>query len=62
MDRERQRMRDQFLGLILVVNAAALLYRAIRMRARNLITVTACGAVAVLAAGFNGGSFLNARC
>ena len=47
------------LGLILVVNSAALLVRAIRMRARNLITVTAFGAFAVLAAGFNGGSFLN---
>ena len=46
-------------GLLLVLNSAALLVRAIRMRARDLITVTAFGAFGVLAAGFNGGSFLN---
>jgi hypothetical protein len=47
------------LGLILVVNAAGLLLQAIRLRTRNLIVVTALGAFGVLAAGFNGGSYLN---
>jgi hypothetical protein len=47
------------LGLLIVVNSAVLLVRAIRMRASNLITVTAFGAFGVVAAGFNGGSFLN---
>jgi hypothetical protein len=47
------------LGLLLVLNSAVLLISAIRLRARNLITVTAFGAFGVLAAGFNGGSFLN---
>ena len=47
------------LGLLLVVNSAGLLITAIRMRARNLITVSAFGAFGVLAAGFNGGSYLN---
>src|SRR3981081_2755027 len=46
-------------GLILVLNAAGLLIQAIRMRTRNLIVVTAVGAFGILAAGFNGGSFLN---
>jgi hypothetical protein len=36
-----------------------LLIQAIRMRTRNLIVVTAVGAFGILAAGFNGGSFLN---
>ena len=47
------------LGLLLVLNSAGLLISAIRMRARNLITVSAFGAFGVLAAGFNGGSYLN---
>ena len=47
------------LGLLLVLNAAGLLIAAIRMRARDLITVTSFGLFGVLAAGFNGGSFLN---
>jgi hypothetical protein len=47
------------LGLLLVLNALGLLIVAIRMRARDLITVTAFGLFGVLAAGFNGGSFLN---
>jgi hypothetical protein len=47
------------LGLLLVLNAFGLLIRAIRTRTRNLITVTAFGAFGILAAGFNGGSFLN---
>jgi hypothetical protein len=47
------------LGLLLVLNAFGLLIRAIRMRTRNLISVTAFGAFGILASGFNGGSFLN---
>ena len=47
------------LGLVLVLNAAGLLIAAIRTRTRDLIIVTAFGALAILAAGFNGGSFLN---
>jgi hypothetical protein len=47
------------LGLLLVVNALGLLIAAIRARARDLIWVTSFGLFGVLAAGFNGGSFLN---
>jgi hypothetical protein len=47
------------LGLLLVLNGFGLLIRAIRMRTRNLISVTAFGTFGILAAGFNGGSFLN---
>jgi hypothetical protein len=47
------------LGLLLVLNALGLLVAAIRVRQRDLITVTAVGLFGVLAAGFNGGSFLN---
>ena len=47
------------LGLLLVLNALGLLVAAIRARARDLITVTSFGLFGVLAAGFNGGSFLN---
>jgi hypothetical protein len=47
------------LGLLLVLNALGLLVAAIRVRQRDLITVTAFGLFGVLAAGFNGGSFLN---
>jgi hypothetical protein len=47
------------LGLILVLNGVGLLIAAITMRARDLITVTAFGAFGILAAGFNGGSYLN---
>src|SRR6202140_4143694 len=47
------------LGLLLVVNALGLLLAAIRGRARDLIWVTSFGLFGVLAAGFNGGSFLN---
>jgi len=47
------------LGLLLVLNALGLLLAAIRARARDLITVTSFGLFGVLAAGFNGGSFLN---
>ena len=47
------------LGLLLVVNALGLLLAAIRARARDLIWITSLGLFGVLAAGFNGGSFLN---
>ena len=47
------------LGLLLVLNAFGLLVAAIRMRARDLVWVTSLGFLGVLAAGFNGGSFLN---
>jgi hypothetical protein len=55
------------LGLLLVLNALGLLVAAIRVRQRDLITVTAFGLFGVLAAGFNGGSFstttrTSARC
>jgi hypothetical protein len=44
---------------VLVLNGLALLVAAIRTRARDLITATAFGAFGILAASFNGGSFLN---
>jgi hypothetical protein len=47
------------LGLLLVLNALGLLIAATRARSRDLITVTSFGLFGVLAAGFNGGSFLN---
>ena len=47
------------LGLLLVLNALGLLIVSIRARARDVITVTSFGLFGVLAAGFNGGSFLN---
>jgi hypothetical protein len=47
------------LGLILVLNGVGLLIAAITMRARDLITVTAFGAFGILAAGLNGGGYLN---
>jgi hypothetical protein len=47
------------IGLLLVLNALGLLVAAIRVRQRDLITVTGFGLFGVLAAGFNGGSFLN---
>lgn len=47
------------LGLLLVLNALGLLIAAIGTRSRDLITVTSFSLFGVLAAGFNGGSFLN---
>lgn len=47
------------LGLILVLGAVGLIVRAIRLRSRAMIVVTVIGGLAVLGAGFNGGSFLN---
>jgi hypothetical protein len=47
------------LGLILVLVGAGLLARAIRSGNRARIIVASVGALAILAAGFNGGSYLN---
>jgi hypothetical protein len=47
------------LGLLLVVNAIGLLAASIRERSKDLIWVSSLGLFGVLAAGFNGGSFLN---
>ena len=47
------------LGLLLVLSALGLWFRAIRTRHRRMIWITAIGGLAVLSAGFNGGSFLN---
>jgi hypothetical protein len=46
-------------GLVIVVGAAVLLVQAIQSRMRSLILPTSFGAFGVVAAGFNGGSFLN---
>lgn len=47
------------LGLLIVLSAFALIFRTIRSRNRLAITTSVVGALAVLAAGFNGGSYLN---
>lgn len=47
------------LGLVLVLIGFGLLVPAIRSRKRSAIITAAVGAISVLAAGFNGGSFLN---
>ena len=47
------------LGLLLVVGAFILFLQAIRSGPRSLAIATGVGAFSVLAAGFNGGSFLN---
>jgi hypothetical protein len=47
------------LGLILVVGSAYLLLQGIATRQGGLITATVFGLVGTLAAGFNGGSYLN---
>jgi hypothetical protein len=46
-------------GLLLVLAAFGTLVQAIRLRGGGRITLAALGFVGVLAAGFNGGSFLN---
>ncbi|HKC19332.1 MAG TPA: hypothetical protein VKE27_06830 [Candidatus Dormibacteraeota bacterium] len=46
-------------GLLLVVFGFRLLYGAIRSRHRPTIITAAIGAIAMLGAGFNGGSYLN---
>ena len=47
------------LGLILVLSGFGFLFGAIGRRRKGLIWTTAIGAVAILGAGFNGGSYLN---
>ena len=47
------------LGLLIVFSAFGLLFRTVRTRNRLAITTSVIGALAVLAAGFNGGSYLN---
>ena len=47
------------LGLLLVVVGLGVLVRAIQSRSRGMIVTAATGALGVLAAGFNGGSYLN---
>lgn len=47
------------LGLILVLSGFGLLVGGIRTRSRKLIVTATVGALSILAAGFNGGSFLN---
>lgn len=47
------------LGLLIVLSAFGLLFRTFRTRNRLAITTSVIGAVAVLGAGFNGGSYLN---
>ena len=46
-------------GLVLVAGALGMLARAISFGRRRLTIAVAVGAIGVLAAGFNGGSFLN---
>lgn len=46
-------------GLVLVFAAIGTLVQAIRSRTRSLIITAAFGAFGVIAAGFNGGSYLN---
>ena len=47
------------LGLVLVVGAAMAFVQALRTGSRGVRIATGIGAFAILAAGFNGGSFLN---
>jgi hypothetical protein len=47
------------LGLLIVLSAFALLFRTIPTRNRLAIATSVVGALAVLAAGLNGGSYLN---
>ena len=46
-------------GLVLVAGALFLLFQGIRSRIRSLVMTTGFGAFGVIAAGFNGGNFLN---
>lgn len=47
------------LGLFLVLSGLRLLVQAVRSRTRGMIIVAGIGGLAILAAGFNGGSYLN---
>lgn len=46
-------------GVLIVISAFGLMAQAIRARVRSMIIVTVIGALAVLLAALNGGSFLN---
>jgi hypothetical protein len=46
-------------GLLLVGSAIGLVRSAIRVRVRSMIVIASIGGVAILIAGFNGGSYLN---
>jgi hypothetical protein len=47
------------LGLLIVLSSFGLLFQTVATRNRLAITTSVVGALAVLAAGFNGGSYLN---
>src|ERR1700674_4617218 len=47
------------LGLLLVLMGAGVMFQAIRSGTRSLVITSVIGAIAILAAGFNGGSYLN---
>jgi hypothetical protein len=47
------------LGLLIVLSSFGLLFQTVPTRSRLAITTSVVGALAVLAAGFNGGSYLN---
>ena len=46
-------------GLLLVLSGFGVVFRAVRLRRRGITWAAGVGAVAILGAGFNGGSFLN---
>ena len=46
------------LGLLLLINGIVILLRSIRSHRTGLVVTSTIGALAILAAGFNGGSFL----
>lgn len=47
------------LGLLLGINAIILLVQALKWRQRKLVITSALGAIGIVGAGFNGGSFLD---
>jgi hypothetical protein len=47
------------LGLLLVLMGAGVMFQAIRSGTRSVVITSVIGAIAILAAGFNGGSYLN---
>src|ERR1700694_4502823 len=51
--------RHALLGLVLVVMGESVMFQAIRSGTRSLVITSVIGAIAILAAGFNGGSYLN---
>ncbi|HEY1420211.1 MAG TPA: hypothetical protein VGG90_05825 [Candidatus Dormibacteraeota bacterium] len=46
-------------GLALAITGFGVVYRAVKLRRRGIIWASSTGAVAILGAGLNGGSFLN---